>query len=178
MKYTNEERLRYARTHRDIKVKNEIHPSAKIHRSACIGKDGFGFARDEKCELVKIPHQGNVIIENGVEIGAHVCIDRAVNGSTIIGEGSKLDNLVHIAHGVKIGKYCLIVAGSVIGGSVEIGDRCFIGIGAMIKNKIKIGNDVTVGMGAVVTKDIPDGETVIGNPARKIFPLGIKPTAI
>lgn len=167
MKYTNEERVKYARSHRDIKVPNKIHPSAKIHRSACIGKDGFGYARQEDGSLIKMPHQSNVIIEKDVEIGAHTCIDRGVSTPTIIGEGTKIDNLVHIAHGVKIGKHCVIVANSVIGGSVEIGDRCFIGIGAMIKNKVKIGNRVVVGMGSVVTKDIPDGETWYGNPALK-----------
>lgn len=168
MKYTNEDRLRYARTHRDIKVKNEIHSSAKIHRSACVGKDGFGYARDEKGELVKMPHQGNVIIEKNVEIGAHTCIDRAVNGSTIIGEGTKIDNLVHVAHGVKIGKHCLVVAGTVIGGSVEIGDNCYLGINCSIKNKIKIGNNVTIGMGAVVLHDVMDNSIMIGNPARQM----------
>lgn len=172
MKYTNEERVRYARTNKDIKVSNEIHHSAKIHRTACIGKDGFGYARLEDGSLIKMPHQSNVIIEKDVEIGAHTCVDRGVSSPTVIGEGTKIDNLVHVAHGVKIGKHSLVVAGSVIGGSVEIGDRCFIGIGAMIKNKVKIGNDVTVGMGAVVTKDIPDGETWVGNPARNIKPKG------
>ena len=178
MKYTNEERLAYAKSEKEIRPFNNIHSSARIHPTATVGKNGFGYARESDGSLIKMPHKGNIVIGRNVEIGAHTCIDRAVEGSTLIDEGTKIDNLVHIAHGVKIGKHCLIVAGTVIGGSVEIGDRCFIGIGAMIKNKIKIGNDVTVGMGAVVTKDIPDGETEIGNPARKIFPLGIKPTAI
>ena len=165
-KYTNEERLRYARETLPEHPDNIIHHTANYHKSAVIGEDGFGYAHAEDGSLVKIPHRGNVVIEKDVTIGACVCIDRAVVGSTVIGEGSKIDNLVHIAHGVKIGKHCLIVAGAVIGGSSVIGDRCFIGINASIKNKVRIGNDVVVGMGAVVTKDVPDGVTVVGNPAR------------
>lgn len=115
-----------------------------------------------------MPHQGNVVIGEGVEIGAQTCIDRAVNGSTVIGDGVKVDNLCHLGHGCKIGRHTLIVAGSVIGGSATIGDRCFIGMGALIKNKVTIGDDVTIGMGAVVTKDVPYGETWVGNPARKL----------
>lgn len=134
----------------------------KVGKFCSIGSDGFGYEREKDGTLVKIPHRGNVIINAGVEIGNNVCIDRAVIGSTIIGAGTKIDNLVHIAHGAKIGKNCLIVAGSVIGGSCEIGDNCFIGINASIKNKVKIGNNVTIGMGAVITKDIPDNVTVIG----------------
>jgi UDP-3-O-[3-hydroxymyristoyl] glucosamine N-acyltransferase len=162
MKYTEEQRLQYA------KNTQEEFPGDDIHFSVRLGKDGFGWVRQPDGTLYKMPHRGNVIIEKGVTIGANVCIDRAVNGSTVIGEGTKIDNLVHIAHGAKIGKNCLIVAGAVIGGSAEIGDNCFIGINASIKNKVKIGNNVTIGMGAVVTKDVHDGETWIGNPARKI----------
>lgn len=162
VKYTNEQRLEYARTTEPEYPPNEIHRSAQYHKTAVIGKDGFGYARAEDGSLVKIPHRGNVIIEQDVEIGAFVCVDRAVVGSTVIGEGTKVDNLSHIAHGVKIGKHCLIVAGAVIGGSTVIGDRCFIGINASIKNKVKIGNDVTVGMGAIVLADVPDGLTVKG----------------
>jgi UDP-3-O-[3-hydroxymyristoyl] glucosamine N-acyltransferase len=134
-----------------------------------IGFEGFGYEWDGE-RLVKMPHRGDVIIGKDVEIGSNTCIDRATleGEATVIGDGTKIDNLVHIAHNVKIGKHCLIVAGSVIGGSVVIGDRCYIGIGAMIKQKVKIGNDVTVGMGAVVLRDIPDGETWVGNPAKKL----------
>jgi UDP-3-O-[3-hydroxymyristoyl] glucosamine N-acyltransferase len=109
-----------------------------------------------------MPHLGYVVIEDGVHIHNNVCVDRGVIGSTIIGAGTCIDNLVHVAHSVKIGKNCLIVAGAVIGGSTEIGDNCFIGINASIKNKLKIGKNVTIGMGAVITKDVPDGATVVG----------------
>lgn len=160
MKYTEAERLEFAKSQKEYWPENEISPTAKIHATAVIGKDGFGYARDADGSLVKMPHSGNVVIEDDVEIGAHTVIDRAVLGSTVIGKGTKIDNLVHCAHGVKIGKHCLIVAGTVIGGSTEIGDRCFLGINCSIKNKIKIGNDVTIGMGAIVLSDVP-GNTVV-----------------
>jgi UDP-3-O-[3-hydroxymyristoyl] glucosamine N-acyltransferase len=160
--YTEAERLEFAKSLKEEWPDNVIHESVLVKEFACIGGDGFGYAREEDGTLVKMPHTGNVIIEENVEIGAYTCIDRAVIGSTIIGAGTKIDNLVHIAHGAKIGKNCLIVAGSVIGGSAEIGDNCFIGINASIKNKVKIGNNVTVGMGAIVLKDVPDNTTVKG----------------
>lgn len=160
--YTNEERLQYAEQTIPIFIPNVIDPTAIIGINTVIGRDGFGYARRGDDTLVKMPHQGNVIIEANVEIGSNTCIDRAVEGSTIIGEGTKIDNLVHVAHGVKIGKNCLIVAGTVIGGSSEIGDNCFLGINCSIKNKVKIGNNVTIGMGAIVLADVPDNTTVIG----------------
>lgn len=136
--------------------------------SCIIGGPGFGYETDENGMPIRLPHLGNVVIGKNVELGSNVCIDRAVIGSTVIGDNVKIDNLVHIAHGAKIGKNTLIVAGSVIGGSCEIGENCFIGMNASIKNKVKIGNNVTIGAGAVVLKDVPDGETWVGNPARKL----------
>jgi len=168
MKYTEQERLKFARTHKWADPGNFIHPTAVVHATATIGKSGFGYVRQEDGTLIQMPHAGGVVIEAHVEIGAGTCVDRAVIGHTLIGEGSKLDNLVHCAHGVKIGKHCLIVAGAVIGGSTEIGDNCYIGMGALIKNKLKIGKNVTIGMGAVVLRDVPEGETWVGNPARKL----------
>lgn len=166
MKYTNEERLNYAANNQSEYKKNEIAQGVDIGDYCKIGRDGFGWARDKDGSLVKIPHKGNIVIERNVTIGSNVCIDRAVTGSTVIGEGTKIDNLVHIAHGAKIGKHCLIVAGVVIGGSSEIGDYSYIGMGALIKNKVTIGKNVLIGMGAVVTKDVPDNEIWVGNPAK------------
>lgn len=127
-----------------------------------IGGNGFGYERDENGFITSIPHRGDVKIGYNVSLGSNVCIDRAVLGSTVIGNSTKIDNNVHVAHGVKIGNRCLIAAGAVIGGSAEVGDNCFIGINASIKNKVKIGKGCTIGMAAVVTKDVPDGATVIG----------------
>lgn len=160
--YTKDERLKFALENNPAHPENNIHWSVEIGQGAIIGGDGFGYVRQDDNTLLKMPHTGNVVIEENVEIGSNTCIDRAVVGSTIIGAGTKIDNLVHIAHGVKIGKNCLIVAGTVIGGSCEIGNNCFIGINASIKNKVKIGNNVTIGMGAIVLADVPDGVTVKG----------------
>lgn len=131
-----------------------------------IGDYGFGFEYDEKGILLQMPHLGGVIIEDGVQIKNCVCIDRGVIGDTVIGEGTKIDNLVHVAHNVKIGKHCLIVAGAIIGGSVEIGDHSFIGMNCAIKQKVKIGKNCIIGAGAVILKDVPDNEIWIGNPGR------------
>lgn len=167
--FTNEpERLKFAMSMMEQRPADILHASIKIGKGTVIGGDGFGYVRQEDGILYKMPHTGNVIINENVEIGGNTCIDRAVVGSTVIGAGTKIDNLVHIAHGAKIGKNCLIVAGAVIGGSTEIGDNCYIGIGAMIKNKIRIGNNVVIGMGAVVLNDVPDGVTIVGNPGKEL----------
>lgn len=146
----------------------KIGKNVVINAGAVIGAEGFGYEPDEDGTLVQFPQIGGVIIEDNVEIGANTCVDRGALGDTIIREGAKIDNLVHVAHNVIIGKNCRIICLVGIGGSVEIGDGSFIGISAIIKNQKKIGRNVTVGMGAVVTKDVPDNATVIGNPARPI----------
>lgn len=168
MKYTEEERLTFARSHKEEWPENVIDPTATIHPTAVIGTDGFGYVRQEDGTLLKMPHAGNVVIEANVEINAHSCVDRAVIGSTRIKSGTKIDNLVHVAHGVTIGKNCLIVAGSIIGGSCIIGDNSFIGTNASIRNKITVGSNVTIGSGAVVVKDVPDNEIWAGCPAEPI----------
>ena len=107
-----------------------------------------------------------MIIEDFVEVGSNTSIDRGSLGNTIIKEGAKIDNLVHIAHNVIVGKSCLVIANSMIGGSTIIDDFSWIAPSASILNQVKIGKNVTVGMGAVVTKSIPDGETWTGVPAK------------
>ena len=145
-----------------VKIGNNV----VINPGAVIGAEGFGYEPDEDGMLVQFPQIGGVIIEDNVEIGANTCVDRGALSDTIIREGTKIDNMVHVAHNVVIGKNCRIICLVGIGGSVEIGDGSFVGISASIKNQKKIGENVVVGMGAVVTKDIPDNTTVIGNPAR------------
>ena len=130
-----------------------------------IGGPGFGYEYDEDGTIIPMPHLGNVVIGNNVTIHNNVCIDRAVLGSTVIGDGTKIDNLVHVAHGVKIGKHCLIVSGVVFGGQCEIGDYTFVGMNVSVKQKVKIGRNCVIGAGAVVTKDIPDNQIWVGNPA-------------
>jgi len=143
-----------------------ISPSAQVHPSAVIGKVGFNLVRGPGQNLVFLPHYAGVTIKDDVSIGANTCVDRGVFEDTVIGRGTRVDNLVHIAHNVKIGEGCQVVAGTVIGGSCVIGNYSFLGIGCMIKDHVNIGNNVMVGMGAVVIRDVPDGVTVVGNPAR------------
>ncbi len=135
-----------------------------IHKNVFFSEQGFGFQWNGK-EYIRIPHVGNVNLGDKVEIYSGTNIVRPTVNDTTIGDGTKIDYNCHIAHNVNIGKNCLIIAGTIIGGSVEIGDNCYLGIGCTIKNKVKIGNNVTIGMSAVVLNDVPDGLTMIGNPA-------------
>ena len=146
---------------------NVVYPKyVKVGEGCTIGGEGFGYERDTNGNPIHIPHFGQVIIGEHVHIHNQVNIDRGVLSDTIIGEHTKIDSFVHIAHGAKIGKRCLITSHAVIAGSCVIGDDVYIGIGAQIRNKVKIGNGAFIGMGAVVTKDVEDGATVIGNPAK------------
>jgi UDP-3-O-[3-hydroxymyristoyl] glucosamine N-acyltransferase len=143
-----------------------IGENCEICKTAVLGNDGFGFEPDENGDLVFFPHFGDVKVGNNVRIGSHTCVDRGNLNDTIICDNVKIDNLVHIAHNVKIEKNTLVVAGSVICGSVNIGENCFIGANSTIREHLTIGNNVIVGMGSVVTKNIPDGEIWAGNPAK------------
>jgi len=141
--------------------------NVKVGKHCSIGYDGFGYEPDEDGKMYKFPHYGGVKIGSNVEIGSNTCIDRGTFGDTVIGDGTKIDNLVHIAHNVEIGENCIIVAGTVIGGGARIGDDVWLGINASIRNGITIGKGALVGMGAVVVKDVEPHTTVIGNPARE-----------
>lgn len=136
-----------------------------IHAGAVIGSDGFGYQRNKQGVFEKFPHIGGVIIKDNVEIGSNTSIDRGTLGNTILEEGVKVDNLVHIAHNVKVGKHSAIIANTMIGGSTTIGDYSWVAPSVSLRDQINIGMNVTVGMGAVVTKDIPDNETWTGTPA-------------
>ena len=139
-----------------------------VHPGAVIGADGYGFERDAHGVLERFPHFGNVVIEDDVEIGANACIDRGTLGSTVVGRGTKIDNLVHVAHNVKIGRHNVITAASMIAGSAEIGDSNWVAPASAINNKVTVGSDATIGIGSVVVRDVPDGVFVAGFPARKV----------
>jgi UDP-3-O-[3-hydroxymyristoyl] glucosamine N-acyltransferase len=153
-----------------IKRNTIIGNNVVIGSNCTIGGIGFGYVADESGLKKLMRHIGNVIIGDFVEIGNNSCIDRAVIGSTILEKNVKVDNLVHIAHGVKIGQNSLVIASAQIAGSVNIGRNCWIAPNSSIIQKVTLGNNVTVGIGAVVLKDVTDGGVVMGNPARNVRP--------
>lgn len=136
-----------------------------LHSGVKIGQDGFGYALGAQGH-VKIPQVGRVIIQNDVEIGAGTTIDRGALRDTTIGEGTKIDNLVQIAHNVSIGRHCVIVAMAGISGSCVIGDFAVIGGNAGLTQHITIGAGARVAARASVMKDIPAGEEWAGTPAQ------------
>lgn len=131
-----------------------------------IGNYGFGYEKNSVGNYTLMPHIGNVIIESDVEIGNNNCIDRAVLGSTIIGSNTKIHNFVQVAHGVHIGKNCLVTANVTISGSTMVGDNVWLGPGVTIANKLKIGKGAYLALGTVVLSDVQEGATIIGNPGR------------
>lgn len=136
-----------------------------IHSGTVVGSDGFGYAHDRDGRHVKRPHVGYVQIDDDVEIGANVCIDRATFGRTWIRRGTKIDNLVQIAHNVEIGEDSILVAQSGISGSTILGNGVVMGGKAAIGGHLKIGNRVTLAAKAGVMNDLEDGVVVAGFPA-------------
>lgn len=136
-----------------------------LHPNSTIGADGFGFRPDPQRGLVKIPQIGNVILGNGVEIGANSCVDRGKFSSTVLGDGCKIDNLVQIGHNSKLGKFCIMAGHSGLAGSVTLGNGVIIGGSASIKDHLTIGDGAIVGAGSGVASDVPAQKTVLGYPA-------------
>jgi len=136
-----------------------------IHPNATIGADGFGFRPDPQKGLVKIPQIGNVVLGNGVEIGANSCVDRGKFSSTVLGDGCKIDNLIQIGHNSKLGRFCIMAGQSGLAGSVTLGDGVLIGGSASITDHVTIGAGSIIGGGSGVTKDVPGGKTLLGYPA-------------
>ena len=139
-----------------------------LHPGACIGADGYGF-KWLGDHHHKIPQLGNAILGNDVEIGANSCVDRATLGSTTVGNGTKLDNLVHIAHNDEIGKHVLMTSLVGIAGSSKIGDNVILAGQSGVADHVTIGDGVLVGAKSAVMKDVPAGEKIWGIPAR---PMG------
>lgn len=133
-----------------------------------IGGIGFGYEKTDIGDFKLIPHIGNVVIGDNVDIGNNTCIDRAVLGSTILEENVKVDNLVHIAHGVKVGRNSVVIANAMVAGSVNIGENSWIAPSSSIINKKSVGDNALVGLGAVVTKNVESNTIVAGNPAKFI----------
>tara|TARA_B100000029_G_scaffold183608_1_gene181171 strand:+ start:11045 stop:11959 length:915 start_codon:yes stop_codon:yes gene_type:complete len=152
----------------------EIGKNVIIHASTVIGSDGFGFEMNEKGVLEKFPHIGGVKIGDDVELGASNCIDRGTLGYTEIGEGTKTDNLVHIAHNVHIGKNCRFAAGVITSGSCIIGDNVYFGTGTVLRDYIEIGDSTFIGVGSVVVKSFSNNSSIMGVPAREFKNLKTK----
>lgn len=137
-----------------------------IHAGSVIGSDGFGFAPQSGSEFMKIPQVGNVILEDNVEIGANVAIDRATMGSTIIGKGVKLDNLIQIGHNVEIGENTVMAAQAGVAGSTKVGKNCMFGGQIGIAGHLKIADGTKLGAQAGVPGDIKEeNQILIGSPA-------------
>lgn len=136
-----------------------------VHAGTVIGADGFGYERNEEGELEKFPHIGGVVIESDVEIGSNTSIDRGTLGDTILRRGAKIDNQVHISHNVDVGRSAVVIAQSMIGGSVVLGDHSWIAPSACVMNQRRVGEQATVGLQALVVKDVAAEQTVMGSPA-------------
>ncbi|HSG29659.1 MAG TPA: UDP-3-O-(3-hydroxymyristoyl)glucosamine N-acyltransferase [Candidatus Krumholzibacterium sp.] len=152
--------------HVTIREKCELGSRVIIHSGAVIGSDGFGYAK-EGCKHHKIPQIGIVRIEDDVEIGANTTIDRATTGVTLVRQGSKIDNLVQIAHNVVIGENSVLAAQAGVSGSTELGREVVLAGQAGLVGHIKIGDGAKVGAQGGVTKSIPPGTNVSGYPARE-----------
>jgi len=152
----------------NVIIKNTvIGKNTEVLDGAIIGKKGFGFFPGKKSNI-RYPHIGAVIIGNNVEIGCNNTIDRGSISNTIIGDGTFLDNQVHIAHNVKIGKNCIITGQVGFAGSSSIGNRVMIGGQAGISGHLTIGDNVQIGGGSGVIKNIPSNTKVMGYPAKNI----------
>jgi len=137
-----------------------------IHAGSVIGSDGFGFAPQSESEYMKIPQLGNVVLEDHVEIGANVTIDRATMGSTIIHKGVKLDNLIQIGHNVEVGDNTVMAAQTGISGSTKIGKNCMFGGQVGLAGHIKIANGTKIGAQGGILSNIKEENTaIIGSPA-------------
>lgn len=144
---------------------SEIGDRVRIHSGTVVGSDGFGYVFDNGIHR-KVPQIGNVIIREDVEIGANVTIDRGALGPTVIGKGTKVDNLVQIAHNVVIGEHCLVISQVGIAGSTRLGNYVILAGQAGLAGHLKIGNRVSVAAQSGVMNHIPDGEKWLGSPAQ------------
>jgi UDP-3-O-[3-hydroxymyristoyl] glucosamine N-acyltransferase len=138
-----------------------------LHSGVTLGADGFGYRPlPDGRGLIKVPHIGNVVLGDEVEIGANTCVDRAKFGSTTIGDGTKIDNLVQIAHNCTIGRCCVLCGEVGLAGSVTLGDGVMLGAKVGIADNLTIGAGAQVGAASGVMNDIPAKETWLGMPAR------------
>ncbi len=150
--------------------RTEIGDRVRIHAGTIVGSDGFGYVQEEG-KHIKVPQIGNVAIHDDVEIGANVTIDRGALGPTVIGKGTKIDNLVQIAHNVATGENCLIVAQAGVAGSTKLGNHVILAGQVGLAGHLRIGNNVTIAAQSGVMRDIRDGEKWFGSPAQPDRPM-------
>ena len=149
-----------------IRENTSIGDNVRIGAGTVLGGDGFHHIRVGGEEAALHPvHCGGVIIHSGVKIDCNCAVDRALFpwDDSILGPGTRLDNLTHIAHGVKTGKRCFFAAGAITGGYMNIGDDVWFGLNCCLAERLNVGDKARISMGAVVTRDVPAGETVSGN---------------
>jgi UDP-3-O-[3-hydroxymyristoyl] glucosamine N-acyltransferase len=145
--------------------RTQIGNRVRIHAGAVVGSDGFGYVFDQGRHL-KVPQIGNVIIQDDVEIGANATIDRAALGSTVIGKGTKIDNLVQIGHNVTLGEHCILCGQVGIAGSTKVGNYVTMAGQVGVAGHLKIGNQATLGAQSGLMNDVPDGEKWLFTPAQ------------
>jgi UDP-3-O-[3-hydroxymyristoyl] glucosamine N-acyltransferase len=145
--------------------RTQVGQRVRIHAGAVIGADGYGYVLDGGFHR-KVPQIGKVVIGDDVEIGANVTVDRGALGATTIGKGTKIDNLVQIAHNVQIGEHCLLIAQSGIAGSSKLGNYVILAGQAGVGGHLKIGHQAVIGAQSGVMHNIPDGEKWLGSPSQ------------
>lgn len=156
--------------HHNVVIGDEVSIGQRcvIKSGAVIGEEGFGFERDQKGKAIRLPHIGTVLIGDDVEVGSLTTICRGTLSDTILRNGCKIDDHVHIAHNVDVGEDAFVIACAEVSGGVKIGPRAWIAPNVSILNQLTIGADAVVGLGGVVVKSVPDGVVVVGNPAKPI----------
>ena len=147
-----------------IYARTQIGNRVRIHAGAVIGSDGYGYVFDAG-QHRKVLQLGNVIIHDDVEIGSNACIDRGALGPTVIGRGTKIDNLVQVAHNVVVGEHCLLVGQSGIAGSTKLGNFVVVAAQAGVAGHLKIGDQAVIAGQSGVMNEIPAGEKWLGSPA-------------
>lgn len=148
----------------------EIGERCNIKSGAVIGEEGFGFERDATGAAVRLPHIGTVRIGNDVEVGSLTTVCRGTLADTLLHDGAKIDDHVHIAHNIHVGEHAFVIACAEVSGGVRIGKRAWIAPSATVLNQLTIGDDAVVGLGAVVVRNVEPGVTVVGNPAKPLVP--------
>ncbi|MFC0408192.1 UDP-3-O-(3-hydroxymyristoyl)glucosamine N-acyltransferase [Roseomonas elaeocarpi] len=139
-----------------------------LHPGARVGNEGFGFVPDEQGRFVTVPQLGRVILEDRVQVGANSCVDRGAAGDTVLGAGTRLDNLVMLGHNVRTGRGCIVVAQAGISGSTVLGDYVTVAAQAGLTGHLRIGTKARIGAQSGVMNDVPAGTDVLGSPSQPV----------